>query len=67
MLLLSKAYRCHNKIGLSDARNGEKNWVKQLLVLLPFLRHITQIQIDIIINVCIGALILPQQEKIKFL
>ena len=25
MLLLRKAYRCHSKIRLSRARNGEKN------------------------------------------
>ena len=49
MLLLRKAYRFHSKIGLSHARNGKK--MGQTSLFLPFLRHITQIQIDIITNV----------------
>ena len=49
MLLLRKAYRFHSNIGLSQPRDGKKTG--QTSSFLPFLRHITQIQIDIIINV----------------
>ena len=49
MLLLRKAYRCHSDIGLSQPGDGKR--MGQTSSFLPFLRHITQIQIDIIINV----------------
>ena len=49
MLLLSKAYRWHSRIRLTQARNGEKNGPNKFIPAL--LRHITQIEIDIIINV----------------